>query len=97
MRPANPLGRSKQKDGPSLTTTVEKLKNQPKQREPQAPDMKLKVVIRGLPPNLPETKFKEVTEEWINENTVDWYYYVSGKLHERYIVIHIFGINIKWK
>ena len=47
-------------------------------------NVKLKVVVRGLPPNLPEAKFKQVTAEWVNENTVDWYYYVTGKLHERY-------------
>jgi regulator of nonsense transcripts 3 len=45
--------------------------------------VKLKVVVRGLPPNLPEAVFKETTKEWINETAVDWYYYVPGKLHER--------------
>jgi hypothetical protein len=47
--------------------------------------VKLKVVVRGLPPNLPESVFIETTKEWINETTVDWYYYVAGKLHERYL------------
>jgi Smg-4/UPF3 family len=47
------------------------------------PAVKLKVVVRRLPPHLPEAVFKESTKEWINENTVDWFYYVPGKLHER--------------
>jgi hypothetical protein len=58
----------------------------PRQHPPQQnTNVKLKVVVRGLPPNLPETIFKETTQQWINDATVDWYYYVSGKLHERYI------------
>ena len=55
--------------------------------------MKLKVVVRGLPPNLPELVFKETTKDWINENTVDWYYYVSGKLHERYSILNFWDFN----
>lgn len=47
------------------------------------PAVKLKVVVRRLPPHLPEAVFRESTKEWINESTVDWFYYVSGKLHER--------------
>ena len=50
---------------------------------PQNGPVKLKVVVRGLPPNLPEAVFKESTKEWINESTVDWHYYVAGKLYER--------------
>jgi len=45
--------------------------------------VKLKVVVRGLPSNLPEAVFKQSAKEWINESTVDWYYYVAGKLYER--------------
>ena len=52
--------------------------------QPQNANVKLKVVVRGLPPNLPEAKFNEVTAKWINQNTVEWYYYVGGKLHEGY-------------
>jgi hypothetical protein len=72
---------------PKTTPSTEKSKNtNPRQAQPsQNPNVKLKVVVRGLPPNLPEAKFKETTAEWINESTVDWYYYVGGKLHERYI------------
>jgi len=64
----------------------EKAKREPNPRQPQNPQnaaVKLKVVVRGLPPNLPETVFKETTKEWMNETTIDSYYYVPGKLHER--------------
>jgi hypothetical protein len=66
--------------------SVDKPKKETNPRQPQNPQnaaVKLKVVVRGLPPNLPEAVFKETTKEWINETTVDWYYYVPGKLHER--------------
>jgi len=81
-----------QKTSSSSSATVaaaaEKSTKTEKSRQTQPPqnqNVKLKVVVRGLPPNLPEAKFKEVTAEWINENTVDWYYYVTGKLYERYV------------
>jgi Smg-4/UPF3 family len=82
--PVRGLTKPKHKDTvSSATPSIEKPKKQQKQRDQHHQDVKLKVIIRGLPPNLPESKFKEVTTEWINDNTVDWYYYVPGKLHER--------------
>jgi hypothetical protein len=65
------------------TTPADKVKGNPRQQQ-QNPFVKLKVVVRGLPPNLPESVFKDTTKEWIDETTVDWYYYVTGKLYERY-------------
>jgi hypothetical protein len=81
---------------PKTTPSTEKSKNtNPRQAQPsQNPNVKLKVVIRGLPPNLPEAKFKETTAEWINESTVDWYYYVGGKLHERYFKLNYGDLNV---
>ena len=72
-KPASSIGTEKSKT--EKTRPIQPSQNQ---------NVKLKVVVRGLPPNLPEGKFKEVTAGWINENTVDWYYYVTGKLNERY-------------
>ena len=66
--------------------SIDKPKKETNPRQPHNPQnaaVKLKVVVRGLPPNLPEAVFKETTKEWINETAVDWYYYVPGKLHER--------------
>ena len=69
----------------ATSSTTDKQKGTPgRPSQPQNANVKLKVVVRGLPPNLPEAKFNEVTADWINQNTVDWYYYVGGKLHERY-------------
>src|SRR5271170_4323484 len=92
--PPQVLGRGRPKTtsatpSTSSTTTVatEKPKKDtgPRQHQkPGNPNVKLKVVVRGLPPNLPESVFKETTKEWINETSVDWYYYVGGKLYERY-------------
>jgi regulator of nonsense transcripts 3 len=50
---------------------------------PLDPAVKLKVVVRRLPPHLPEAVFRESTKEWIHESTVDWFYYAPGKLHDR--------------
>ena len=67
-------------------TPADKVKGNPRPQpqQQQNANVKLKVVVRGLPPNLPESVFKDTTKEWINEATVDWYYYVTGKLYERY-------------
>jgi regulator of nonsense transcripts 3 len=68
------------------TGSIDKPKKETNPRQPHNPQnaaVKLKVVVRGLPPNLPEAVFKETTKEWINETAVDWSYYVPGKLHER--------------
>ena len=103
--PSQVLGRVKSKTttasvlpstSPS-TTQEDKGKGNPRQQQ-QNTHVKLKVVVRGLPPNLPESLFKDTTKEWINETTVDWYYYVSGKLYERYaslsfMVLTLVGIN----
>ena len=81
-QPPQVAARAKPKATPSAS---DKQKNaSDRLSQPQNANVKLKVVVRGLPPNLPETRFNEVTAEWINQSTVEWYYYVGGKLHERY-------------
>jgi Smg-4/UPF3 family len=70
----------------SSAAPADRPKKEGNARQPQNlpnTNVKLKVVVRGLPPNLPESVFKDATKEWINESTVDWYYYVGGKLYER--------------
>jgi hypothetical protein len=81
-QPPQVAARAKPKAPPPNTDKQKSPSGRPPQS--QHANVKLKVVVRGLPPNLPETKFNEVTAEWINQNTVEWYYYVGGKLHERY-------------
>lgn len=103
--PPQIVGRGKPKTTPSTTSPAigptDKSKKEGNPRKPQNPHnaaVKLKVVVRGLPSNLPESIFKDTTKDWINETTVDWYYYVSGKLHERYTAefstfLIVVGIN----
>ncbi|KAK9385845.1 Smg-4/UPF3 family-domain-containing protein [Lipomyces mesembrius] len=44
-------------------------------------NVKTKFVIRRLPPLYSEAEFKAVTAEYINPKTVEWSYYVQGKVH----------------
>ena len=97
--PPQVLTRGKSKASTSSLSTSSFAPERPKrEKQSQPANVKLKLVIRGLPPNLPEAMFKESTQEWINENTVDWYYYVPGKLYERYVpykdeALRLVGIN----
>jgi Smg-4/UPF3 family len=75
------------KASPQSPAVAIKTPLRPRQTAATNQNVKLKVVIRGLPPNLPEEKFKETTSTWINPGTVEWYYYVTGKLHEGYIAL----------
>ncbi|KAK9237073.1 Smg-4/UPF3 family-domain-containing protein [Lipomyces kononenkoae] len=55
--------------------------NQEKQQRRQDANAKTKFVIRRLPPLYTEEEFKTVTAEYINPSTVEWSYYVQGKVH----------------
>ncbi|KAG9097521.1 hypothetical protein FS749_006104 [Ceratobasidium sp. UAMH 11750] len=44
---------------------------------------KLKVVIRRLPPNLPEAIFWQSVSQWVTDETVSWKLYVKGKLRTK--------------
>jgi hypothetical protein len=81
--PPQVAARVRQPPPPKSSNSEHKIEKNRQNQRPPNQNVKLKVVVRGLPPNLPEAKFKEATSEWMNENTVDWYYYVTGKLHER--------------
>ncbi|CAG8485051.1 8303_t:CDS:2 [Ambispora leptoticha] len=41
---------------------------------------KTKVVVRRLPPNVPEEKFMESVKQWANEKTIDWYRFHPGRV-----------------
>ena len=45
---------------------------------------KTKVVVRRLPPNLPEELFKESVKKWANEETTDWFRFHKGRISKRY-------------
>lgn len=47
---------------------------------------RLKVVVRRLPPCMTEDEFKDAVKAWVNEDTMDWFNYVNGKVSEEYAV-----------
>ncbi|KAJ3152988.1 hypothetical protein HDU86_005444 [Geranomyces michiganensis] len=47
-------------------------------RKPQA---KTKIVVRRLPPNLPEDIFKSSISKWLDD--ADWWTFVAGKVAKR--------------
>lgn len=53
-------------------------------RQPRKNTLKTKVVVRRLPPNLPEKIFFNAVKPWISEETTDYSLYVPGKLSKRY-------------
>ncbi|EJD51954.1 hypothetical protein AURDEDRAFT_181525 [Auricularia subglabra TFB-10046 SS5] len=46
---------------------------------------RLKVVVRRLPPNLPEDVFWDSVKPWANDDTVQWRSFVAGKISKRTI------------
>lgn len=88
---ASPKPSSKSNDAAASTTTTTKnpeekkkkrAKRKPK-RHSRKPTLKTKVVVRRLPPNLPEEIFNNSVKPWISEETVDYSVYVPGKLSKR--------------
>jgi hypothetical protein len=65
-------------DKPAKKRTKKKLK-----RHPRKATLKTKVIVRRLPPNLPEKIFMDSVKPWISEETVDYSLYVPGKLSKR--------------
>ncbi|CED84589.1 Nonsense-mediated decay protein Upf3 [Phaffia rhodozyma] len=49
-------------------------------QQQQQQQVKLKIVIRRLPANLPEELFWQSVKPWVNEQTVSWKFYRKGKL-----------------
>ena len=45
---------------------------------------RLKVVVRRLPPNLPEDVFWKSVEQWVTDETVVWKAFYGGKAKKRY-------------
>ncbi|CAG8535517.1 8576_t:CDS:2 [Ambispora gerdemannii] len=49
---------------------------------------KTKVVVRRLPPNVPEEKFMESVKPWVNEKTIDWHRFHPGRTDEMVLEFH---------
>jgi regulator of nonsense transcripts 3 len=63
---------------PSKTQTRAQNKQPEKEKEPT------KVVIRRLPPGLPETVLKKALEKWLPET--DWFEFVQGKVAKQWVL-----------
>jgi regulator of nonsense transcripts 3 len=62
-----------------------KLKEKDKDHErKQLPGERLKIVVRRLPPNLPEDIFWQSVSNWVTDDTVAWKSYFPGKPKKRY-------------
>ncbi|KAJ3156983.1 hypothetical protein HDU89_002392 [Geranomyces variabilis] len=65
----------------------------PKQKQPHA---KTKIVIRRLPPNLPEEIFKGSVAQWLDD--ADWWTFVAGKVAKSQAKMSVFStayVNFK--
>jgi regulator of nonsense transcripts 3 len=60
-----------------------KEKKKPRKRSGKKTSSKTKVVVRRLPPNIPQEVFSNSVKGWINEATIDWQLFVPGKLSSR--------------
>jgi len=57
-----------------------------KEKKPQGKSQneRLKVVVRRLPPNLPEDIFWQSVSEWVSDETASWKSFHVGKVKKRY-------------
>jgi len=55
----------------------EKQRSQPQQNE------RLKIVVRRLPPNLPEDLFWQSVQRWVTDETTTWRVFQTGKFRKK--------------
>ncbi|KAF9261725.1 hypothetical protein L218DRAFT_869364 [Marasmius fiardii PR-910] len=63
-------------------TSPSKSKKEKKEKEKSLPKNgleRLKIVVRRLPPNLPQDIFWQSVQNWVSEETVTWKSYHQGK------------------
>ncbi|KAJ3085397.1 hypothetical protein HDU96_005454, partial [Phlyctochytrium bullatum] len=70
-------GASKNK-GKSAAKSV--AKKAEKKSEPKPPTPRLKLIVRKLPPNLPEAIFRKTISAW--EETIEWSEFIPGKIYK---------------
>jgi len=55
---------------------------------PSKPDAgRTKIVIRRLPPALPEELFWKSVGDWVTDDTASWKQYIPGRLGDEYVQI----------
>lgn len=57
-------------------------KEKKSQGKPQ--NERLKIIVRRLPPNIPEEIFWQSVSEWVSDETVSWRSFHAGKVRKRY-------------
>lgn len=62
-------------------------KKKPRKRSSKKALPKTKVIVRRLPPNIPEEIFHNSVKQWVNESTTGWQLFVPGKLSTRLVII----------
>lgn len=70
----------------AVTDSPKKSRPKPsKEKKPQGKSQneRLKVVVRRLPPNLPEEIFWQSVAEWVSDETVSWKSFHAGKVKRR--------------
>ncbi|KAF7722069.1 hypothetical protein EC973_003717 [Apophysomyces ossiformis] len=85
---------SKEKSKSSAEKVKKKKKDRAKKKAKQASRksaLKTKVVVRRLPPNLPEDVFMNTVKQWTSDELVDFAYYVPGKLAKSKAKEHVFS------
>ncbi|KAI8076536.1 Smg-4/UPF3 family-domain-containing protein [Gilbertella persicaria] len=75
---------------PTKTDKKKKPKKKSKKRT-RKPTLKTKVVVRRLPPNLPQDIFMNSVKPWVHEDNVDYSLYVAGKLSKSKAKENIFS------
>ncbi|CAM0139898.1 unnamed protein product [Umbelopsis sp. WA50703] len=66
-------------------------KKKPRKRSSKKALPKTKVVVRRLPPNIPEEIFFNSVKAWVNESTTGWQLFVPGKLSSSKAKQHVFS------
>ncbi|KAF5348862.1 hypothetical protein D9756_009757 [Leucocoprinus leucothites] len=77
--PANPPTPSKSR----AKKAKDKDKDKERKEKTQLPGERLKIVVRRLPPNLPEEIFWQSVSDWVTDTTVSWKAYYPGKPKKR--------------
>jgi len=75
----------------SSTTVEPSKKSQPKSKTKEkrqghtkaSGTERLKIIVRRLPPNLPEQIFWQSVQPWVTDDTVLWKEFFSGKSRKR--------------
>jgi len=80
-----PVSISKSKSRPPKKSG-EKDKEKEKEKDASKEEnLKLKSVVRRLPPNLPEEVFWQSVQTWVTEESVSWKVFYPGKLGKRWV------------